>query len=106
MVEEPRAFIFRGRRDLVKKRGFRVELGEIEGVPAPAHGRGGPRSSRRSDDEGGHIVAFVAAKGGGRLSLIAPQAVLRRPHPLYMVPDAFSFLPAATIAHGRMTTSA
>jgi amino acid adenylation domain-containing protein len=80
---------FRGRRDrMVKRRGYRVELGEIEAclyrhpevseVAVVAH----------PDEEAGvRIVAHVATRSGERLSLIKVKRFCSEHLPVYMVPD-------------------
>ena len=89
-------FIFVGRRDrMVKRRGYRVELGEIEAalyrhpdvkeaaVIAIPH-----------DEKGLLIKAFLSIAEGGSKSLIAMKKFCSENLPLYMVPDNFSFQPA------------
>lgn len=88
-------FIFRGRRDrMVKKRGYRVELDEIE---ACLHAHPEIRRAAvvaRSGEDGVTIHAFVAAKDGGRLSVIRLKKFCTERVPPYMVPDKFSFHPS------------
>jgi amino acid adenylation domain-containing protein len=84
---------FFGRRDrMVKRRGYRVELGEIEAA-LYRH----PDVSEAAvvaipdQDAGVSIRAWVAWKGEDRPSLIKMKQHCARELPLYMVPDAFSF---------------
>ena len=89
-------FIFIGRRDrMVKRRGYRVELGEIEAalyrhpdvkeaaVIAIPH-----------DEKGLLIKAFLSIAEGGSKSLIKMKKFCSENLPLYMIPDNFSFQPA------------
>jgi amino acid adenylation domain-containing protein len=87
------AYTYLGRRDrMVKRRGYRVELGEIEAclyrhpdiVEAAV-------IALPDDDAGVRIKAFVASREGKRPSLIALKRFCSEHLPLYMVPDLFSF---------------
>lgn len=85
---------FLGRRDrMVKKRGFRVELGEIE---AALHRH--PQISEaatiaiRSEDGDVQIAAFVAWEGDKPASIIKMKQFCAENLPLYMAPDRFVFL--------------
>jgi amino acid adenylation domain-containing protein len=89
-------YTYLGRRDrMVKRRGYRVELGEIEAclyrhpdvVEAAA-------VALPDEDAGVRIKAFVAYREGKRPSLIELKRFCATHLPLYMVPDLFSF-PAA-----------
>jgi amino acid adenylation domain-containing protein len=88
-------FTFRGRRDrMVKKRGYRIELAEIESA-LYQHGdvdRAAVLAS--ADDTGVSITAFVAMKPGRKASIISMKrhCTLFLPH--YMVPDKIAFLAA------------
>jgi amino acid adenylation domain-containing protein len=81
-----------GRRDrMVKKRGFRVELGEIE---AALHSHPEIREAAvvaLCDDEGVRIRAHVVSRNGSRLSIIRLKRFCSERLPLYMVPDVFQF---------------
>jgi amino acid adenylation domain-containing protein len=86
-------YVFCGRRDrMVKKRGYRVELGEIEaclyGFPAVRQAA----VIARDGDDGVQIVAFISTQDGQRLSLIALKTFCAQHLPVYMVPDRFEFL--------------
>ena len=86
---------FLGRRDrMVKRRGYRVELGEIEAalyrhpeiveaaVVAVPH------------EDGVRIDAFVSRADGGKGSIIEMKTFCSREIPLYMIPDRFAFRPS------------
>jgi len=84
---------FLGRRDrMVKRRGYRVELGEIEAalylhpmveeVAAIA---------LQDEDQGVRIKAFLTCREGKRPSLIELKRFCVEHLPSYMVPDFFSF---------------
>jgi len=85
-------YIFRGRRDrMVKKRGFRVELGEIEacldGHPVVAKAA----VVALPQEDGLRIKAFATPRDNGKLSIIALKGFCSQRLPSYMVPDLFSF---------------
>jgi amino acid adenylation domain-containing protein len=89
-------YIYRGRRDrMIKKRGYRVELGEIESC---LYGHAGIKEAAAialTDDQNGvSVKAFLSTHDGGRLSLIALKQFCAERLPPYMVPDLFSFLPS------------
>jgi acyl-coenzyme A synthetase/AMP-(fatty) acid ligase len=98
LVVETRAdgFIYRGRRDrMVKKRGYRVELGEIEACLYQHSGiRQAAVIALRDEEEGVRIKAFVSMNEGQKGSVIALKRFCSERLPLYMVPDRFSFLPS------------
>ena len=84
---------FLGRRDrMVKRRGYRVELGEIEAA-LYRH----PEVSEAAvvalpDDEAGlRVHAFVAWSGRDKPSLIRMKQFCAGELPLYMIPDGFAF---------------
>ena len=86
--------VFRGRRDrMIKKRGYRVELGEIE-VCLYRHPEVREAAVvARENDEGVKVQAFVTSQSGERLSVIGMKQYCAERLPLYMVPDGFTFLP-------------
>jgi amino acid adenylation domain-containing protein len=88
------AFRFLGRRDrMIKKRGYRVELGEIEAALYRHPDVKEAAVIALSDEEKGvQVRAFLSTKDGGRLSLIELKRFCAERLPLYMVPDGFSFL--------------
>ncbi len=85
---------YRGRRDrMVKRRGYRVELGEIEAALYRHSGLAEAAVVAHADEEAGiSIVAFVAARGGKPLSLIEMKRFCSEQLPLYMIPDRFRWL--------------
>jgi amino acid adenylation domain-containing protein len=95
IVVESRAdgYIYRGRRDrMVKRRGYRVELGEIEAALYRHPQIKEAAVVARSDDEAGvTISAFIACADGRRLSLIEIKRFCAEQLPLYMIPDRFSW---------------
>jgi amino acid adenylation domain-containing protein len=86
-------YLFRGRRDrMVKRHGYRVELGEIEAAlyrhPAVAEAA----VLALPGDAGDVLIkAFVAWAGAEPPSLIAMKRYCAEALPLYMIPDRFSF---------------
>ena len=86
-------YTYRGRRDrMVKRRGYRVELGEIE-VALYRH----PSIKEAAvvampDEEAGvKITAFLSSRDGKRVSLIELKRLCSEHLPLYMIPDAFAW---------------
>jgi amino acid adenylation domain-containing protein len=93
--EDDGVFIYHGRRDrMVKKRGFRVELGEIEACLYKFPEVLEAAVVARRVEDGLEVRAFVAARGGGKLSQVALKRFCSENLPLYMVPDRFAFVPA------------
>jgi amino acid adenylation domain-containing protein len=89
-------YIFHGRRDrMVKRRGYRVELGEIEaGLATHAQVREVAVVAGAAADGGVRIKAFVSFKEGARPTMIAMKQFCMTALPKYMVPDVFGFLDA------------
>jgi len=86
-------YIYVARRDrMVKKRGYRVELGEIEAglYLHPAIKEAAVIALH--NDEGVRIKAFISHGGNGRPSIIELKQFCVQNLPAYMVPDNFSFL--------------
>jgi len=86
-------YIFVGRRDrMVKRRGYRVELGEIEAA-LYRH----PRVTEAAvtsvpDEENGVLIkAFVTLSNGSRPSLVEMKRFCTEQLPSYMIPDRFLF---------------
>jgi amino acid adenylation domain-containing protein len=82
-----------GRRDrMVKKRGYRVELGEIE-ASLYRHERVREAAVIALPDEtaGVKIKAHLSIRDAQRLSLIELKTFCSRHLPLYMIPDLFVF---------------
>jgi L-proline---[L-prolyl-carrier protein] ligase len=91
VVEQPDGnYVYRGRRDrMVKKRGYRVELGEIE---ACLYGNPTVREVgvvALSVPDGLQVKAFVSTRDGKRPSIIELKRFCAERLPLYMVPDVF-----------------
>lgn len=86
-------YLFHGRRDrMVKRRGYRVELGEIE-VALATHPLIKEIAVVATSDEasGVRIKAFLSVKEG-RPSIIQLKQFCVERLPMYMVPDAFGVL--------------
>jgi amino acid adenylation domain-containing protein len=85
-------FVFRGRRDrMVKKRGYRVELGEIEACLYRHPAVRQAAVIAMDGEDGVRIKAFVCPRQGEKLSLIAMKSFCASHLPVYMVPDLFAF---------------
>jgi amino acid adenylation domain-containing protein len=83
---------FLGRRDrMVKRRGYRVELGEIEAAlyrhPAIVEAAA---TALPDEDRGIRIKAFLSCSGSVAPSMIELKVHCARNLPLYMIPDEFS----------------
>jgi acyl-CoA synthetase (AMP-forming)/AMP-acid ligase II len=77
---------------MVKKRGYRVELGEIETCLYRHRAVREVGVIALQDDEAGvKIKAFLCTKDHKRLSLIELKRFCAEALPLYMIPDLFSF---------------
>ena len=86
-------YVYKGRRDrMVKRRGYRVELGEIEAglYKHPAIKEAAVVAS--PDEEAGvRITAFLSAREAKHPSLIEMKRFCSQQLPLYMIPDAFTW---------------
>jgi amino acid adenylation domain-containing protein len=84
-----------GRRDrMVKRRGYRVELGEIEAGLYRHPELAEVAVVATADEEAGvRIDAYVSPRGADRPSIIQLKRHCSEVLPLYMVPDRFVFLP-------------
>jgi amino acid adenylation domain-containing protein len=95
-IEEPSGdYKYISRRDrMVKKRGYRVELGEIE-VALYKHPDVLEAAviALADEKEGVKIRAHLSAKGEKKLSIIAMKQFCSANLPMYMVPDVFRFHP-------------
>jgi len=94
VVEAPDGnFLFRGRRDrMVKRRGYRVELGEIEaGMYRHPAIREVAVVALPDEEAGVRIKASLSFREGKRPSHIELKRFCAENLPLYMVPDLFSF---------------
>jgi acyl-CoA synthetase (AMP-forming)/AMP-acid ligase II len=78
---------------MVKRRGFRVELGEIEACLYKHPSVREAAVVAVPGEDGVRIKSFLSTKDGSRLSLIALKAFCSENLPLYMIPDTFAFLP-------------
>lgn len=87
-------YIFVGRRDrMVKRRGYRVELGEIESALYRHPSIAEAAAIAVPDGSGGvTIKAMLSVSGPSVPSLVELKAHCARVLPLYMVPDRFSVL--------------
>lgn len=97
VVEEPNGdYIFHGRRDrMVKRRGYRVELGEIEaGLATHPQAKEVAVVALPDKDAGVKIKAFLSLKDGVKPSIIEMKAFSMEKLPKYMVPDTFTFVDA------------
>jgi amino acid adenylation domain-containing protein len=89
-------YTYRGRRDrMVKRRGYRVELGEIEGG-LYQHPRVKEVAVVATPDEeaGVRVTAFLSVREGAPPSLVEMKRFAAERLPLYMVPDRFTWLEA------------
>jgi acyl-coenzyme A synthetase/AMP-(fatty) acid ligase len=89
-------YIYRGRRDrMVKRRGYRVELGEIEaGLYQHPQLKEVAVVALPDPEAGVRITAFMSSKGADKLSLIELKRFCAERMPLYMIPDRFAWLDA------------
>jgi amino acid adenylation domain-containing protein len=94
VVETPAGpYVFVGRRDrMVKRRGYRVELGEIEsGLYRHPAVREAAVVALADAEAGVRIKAFLACREGARPSLVALKGFCAATLPGYMIPDLFAF---------------
>jgi amino acid adenylation domain-containing protein len=93
--DQPGVYRYIGRRDrMVKKRGYRVELGEIEScLYRHAAVREAAVVALPDDAAGVRIKAHVSHRGEKRPSLIELKTFCSQQLPLYMIPDSFEFHP-------------
>jgi amino acid adenylation domain-containing protein len=90
--DEAGDFIFRGRRDrMVKRRGYRIELDEIEACLYRNPTVRQAAVISQEGEDGVRIKAFCVPRDGQRLSLIALKTFCSEHLPVYMVPDTFAF---------------
>ena len=89
-------YVYRGRRDrMVKRHGYRGELGEIEAGLATHPALKEVAVVALPDQSSGvRIKAYVSLKGDQRPSVIELKQFCTERLPRYMVPDLFGFLPA------------
>jgi acyl-coenzyme A synthetase/AMP-(fatty) acid ligase len=86
-------YLFHGRRDrMVKRRGYRVELGEIESCLASHPGVREVAVVAVPDPSSGvRVVAHLASRNGERISIIELKSYCVERLPRYMTPDGFQF---------------
>jgi acyl-CoA synthetase (AMP-forming)/AMP-acid ligase II len=86
---------FIGRRDrMVKKRGYRVELGEIEAcLYRHPNVREAAVVALPDEREGIKVIAHIATRNQERISLIELKQFCSHHLPLYFIPDLFQFHP-------------
>jgi amino acid adenylation domain-containing protein len=87
-------YLYLSRRDrMVKKRGYRVELGEIEaGLYRHPDVREAAVIALSNEENGVQIKAFLSFKAGKNPSRIELKRFCMQALPAYMIPDLFSFL--------------
>lgn len=92
--DEDGNYLYVSRRDrMVKKRGYRVELGEIEaGLYNHPNVKEAAVIAMSNDENGVQIKAFLSFKGGQNPSRIQLKRFCAENLPTYMIPDFFSFL--------------
>ena len=93
--EEDEGYIYISRRDrMVKRRGYRVELGEIEAAIYKHESISEVAVIALPDEENGVVIkAFLNWTGEGKPSMISLKQFCATNLQVYMVPDRFSFLP-------------
>jgi acyl-coenzyme A synthetase/AMP-(fatty) acid ligase len=86
-------YIYHGRRDrMIKKRGYRVELGEIEAcLYRHAQVREAAVVALPDDQLGMKVIAHLAGREGAKFSIIDLKRFCSQHLPVYMVPDVFRF---------------
>lgn len=92
--DSPEGFIYLGRRDrMVKRRGYRIELAEVErGLYTHPSVREAAVIAVPDSAAGVRIVAYVTSQGSERPSIVELKMHCSRALPSYMSPDAFVFL--------------
>jgi acyl-coenzyme A synthetase/AMP-(fatty) acid ligase len=87
-------YLYLGRRDrMVKRRGYRVELGEIEACLYKLESVSEVAVLAHDDEESGvRIDAVIAWSGDGKPSQIALKTYSAKNLPAYMIPDRFVFV--------------
>src|SRR5436309_6659846 len=84
---------FLGRRDrMIKKRGYRMELGEIEAALYRHPSIKDAAVVASTVDGGARIKAFTSTRDGSKLSMIELKKFCSENLPLYMIPDLFCCL--------------
>ena len=92
--DEDGNYLYISRRDrMVKKRGYRVELGEIEaGLYKHPDVKEAAVIAISNEENGVQIKAFLSFKDGQNASRIELKRFCAENLPTYMIPDFFSFL--------------
>lgn len=92
--DEDGNYLYVSRRDrMVKKRGYRVELGEIEaGLYKHPNVREAAVIAMSNEENGVQIKAFLSFRDGKNASRIELKRFCSENLPAYMIPDYFSFL--------------
>ena len=92
--DEDGNYLYLSRRDrMIKKRGYRVELGEIEaGLYKHPDIKEAAVIALSSEESGVQIKAFLSFKDGQKASRIELKRFCTDNLPAYMIPDFFSFL--------------
>lgn len=96
VVEEGEGILkYVGRRDrMIKRRGYRVELGEIEAcLYRHPNVREAAVTANLDDAVGTKVIAHISSHDGTRPSIIDLKGWCARHLPLYMIPDSFVFYP-------------
>ena len=84
------AYLFRGRRDrMVKRRGYRIELAEIEAALGRHEEIAGVAVIAKDRDGDVLLTAFIAWTGTAKASVVALKQFCAAALPLYMIPDGF-----------------
>jgi acyl-coenzyme A synthetase/AMP-(fatty) acid ligase len=94
VIEAPDGnYTYLGRRDrMVKRRGYRVELGEIEAALYQHPAIKEAAVIALADEEAGvKVTAFLSCREAKRPSMIELKRFCSAHLPLYMIPDAFSW---------------
>lgn len=95
-VHEDGTLVYKGRRDrMLKKHGYRIDLGEIEGCLYLNNAIKEAAVIAVKGEEGEIILkAFVVSRSSERPSIIALKRHCVAHIPLYMIPDSFIYLAA------------
>lgn len=94
--QKEHGYVYVGRRDrMVKKRGYRVELGEIEaGLYKHPAVREAAVIALADESNGVRVKAFLSCHETARPSLIELKSFCAQHLPAYMAPDLFAFVEA------------
>ena len=94
--QEGEGLVYVGRRDrMVKRRGFRIELAEVEGALYQHPAMSEAAAIALPDVESGtRIIAYLVAPEEPRPSIVEMKAFCNQHLPAYMNPDVFVFTEA------------